>query len=124
MDKKEMYYFDIVEISNYLDSLGRKIHNCIVMYEERNKTAYKSIHEIQIQLQGLGEFLDFLKMDYKFNNVLTTLSGFLYEEFLFMDGDEEEVKRQLRKCMNTIWGLKKELPKYMEVDWVCPIKKI
>lgn len=114
MDKKERYYFEEDEIAKFLDYLARKLHNCLYMYEEKNDTSHKSIHDLSIQIEHLGEYLDFLKSDSKFINLLVTLD-FLYEEFIAMDNNEV-VRREVFKCMGLLNKIKDDLSEYMERD--------
>lgn len=111
---KKKYYFTLEEVDEHLDYLAKKLHNALYSYEENNPYAYKSIHSIQIELMGLGSLHPFMKKDPHFKTLISKLEDWLYDEFLIMDNNHTEVRREILNCMNLIDRIRETLPDHME----------
>src|SRR5690625_4465067 len=114
MGGKKKYYFSLEQVDSHLDFLAKKLHNALFSYEEKNPNAYKSIHSIQIELMGLGSLHPFMKENQHFKTLISKLEDWLYEEFILLDDNHTEVRREILNCMNLIDRVREILPDHME----------
>lgn len=111
-------YFDIDVIQKRIDKLAKKLHNSLYMYEEGKDHPTQGLTKIREQLQGLGEYVVWMKSEDKFIDTLTQIR-YLESSFESLEGSYDDkhkvLRRSLLDCMNQLTSVSKELPKHVGV---------